>query len=203
MWIFTETGFISAVRTKQDQTLITIRARDHESLEGIAHLAGESIKRSPNGDYPYRVFVSEADFTKWLLESAAKLNYPNFKSRVAQTRGNKFVSALHNVWAVMHEVEDLEARVEVHNEQAFTEDQPKLNTIKTKFGHELPEVSEGDPRIVAYLWEAHDPETGDPMWGNLLADEREGAPYDFPFQVEDIHFYPLTELPNDLKKEGE
>jgi hypothetical protein len=110
MWIFTDTGFISAVRKPEYPEVVTVRSRDRKSLELLAQKAQVEIKRSPHGDYPYRVFVSDSSFTEWFLDRGSELNYSNFKNRVAQTRGSHFVSALHNVWDAMLAVEDDEAR---------------------------------------------------------------------------------------------
>ena len=110
MWIFTDTGFISAVRKPEYPGVVTVRSRDRESLELLAAKAQVEIKRSPYGDYPYRVFVSDGPFIEWFLDRGNDLNYSNFKNRVVQTRGKKFASALNQVWAAMLSVEDDEAR---------------------------------------------------------------------------------------------
>lgn len=110
MWIFTDTGFISAVRKPEHPDVVTVRSRDRESLESLAAKAQVEIKRSPNGDYPYRVFVDDASFTAWILDRGSELNYSNFKNRVVQTRGKKFASALNQVWSAMLSVEDDESR---------------------------------------------------------------------------------------------
>ena len=52
MWIFTETGFISAVRKTENPDVITVRSRDRDSLQPLASAAGVEIARSPYGDYP-------------------------------------------------------------------------------------------------------------------------------------------------------
>jgi hypothetical protein len=41
---------------------------------------------------------------------AAGINYKNFKSEVAATRGQDFAHPLMLVWSAMHEVEDSNAR---------------------------------------------------------------------------------------------
>jgi hypothetical protein len=110
MWIFTDTGFISAVRKPEYPGVVTVRSRDRESLELLAQKAQVEIKRSPHGDYPYRVFVTDGPFIEWFLDRGSELSYSNFKNRVVQTRGKKFASALNQVWAAMLSVEDDEAR---------------------------------------------------------------------------------------------
>jgi hypothetical protein len=110
MWIFTETGFISAVRKPEYPGVVTVRSRDRKSLEALAAKAQVEIKRSPKGDYPYRVFVGDGPFSEWFLDRGGELEYSNFKNRVAETRGKEFANALNKVWVAMLSVEDAEAR---------------------------------------------------------------------------------------------
>jgi len=106
MWVFTETGFISAVVHHDDSNVIIVRARETESLDGIAALADAKIVSTPVRDYPWRVHVSREMFQQWLSASAADMQYGNFKNRIHETRGDEFYSALSRVWDVMHDVEE-------------------------------------------------------------------------------------------------
>lgn len=106
MWIFTETGFVSAVRKNDRPDVYTVRARDRKSLEPLAAFAKAEIVETPHGDYPLRAFVEPAVFTEWLADQAAGIEYSNFKSRVTKTRGHEFVDALHDVWAAMLKTTD-------------------------------------------------------------------------------------------------
>jgi hypothetical protein len=148
MWIFTDTGFISAVRKPEYPGVFTVRSRDRESLESLAAKAQVEIKRSPNGDYPYRVFVSDSSFIEWFLDRGGELQYSNFKNRVAQTRGRHFVSALHNVWEAMLAVEDDEARSPLldaeGNHLSHTDAQPRTSHKKhlTKVPSNLADLTE-------------------------------------------------------------
>jgi hypothetical protein len=110
MWIFSETGFISAVRKNDRPDVITVRGRDRESLESIASTAGVDIARSPQGDYPYRAFIKPEIFASWLADAALTLDYDNFKSHIAHTRGYDYAHELGRVWSVMLNTEDEEAR---------------------------------------------------------------------------------------------
>lgn len=105
MWLFTETGFVSAVKKKDRPDVYTVRSRDRKSLEPLAALAKVEIVETPYGDYPLRAFVEPAEFVEWVSDQASRIEYSNFKSRVSSTRGYKFVDALHNVWAAMLKVE--------------------------------------------------------------------------------------------------
>lgn len=110
MWIFSETGFISAVRKNDRPDVITVRARDRESLEALAETAGVDIAKSPNGDYPYRAFVKPEVFAVWVSDVALTLDYENFKSHIAHTRGYDYAHELGRVWSVMLNTEDEDAR---------------------------------------------------------------------------------------------
>ena len=108
MWLFTNTGFVSAVSNGKD---LIIRARDKESLAPIAESAHVEIIATPTNDYPYRVFVTHEFFATWVAHMAREISYKNFKSEVASTRGHGFAKPLMKVWSAMHEVEDENARV--------------------------------------------------------------------------------------------
>ena len=111
MWIFTETGFVSAVKKPQDNGLVSLRARNHASLEAIAAQCNTEIINTPSGDYPWRTFITNEQLATWLSDTALNLDYSNFKSRAHKTnKSSKFISALHDVWAVMTHTEDAEAR---------------------------------------------------------------------------------------------
>ncbi len=110
MWIFTETGFVSAVRHFKEKDKLVVRARDQQSLEALANAVGSEIVRTPSNDYPYRVFVDDSVFAAWLSKQTLAVDYTNFKNRVHDSRGHDFADALMSVWSAMHQVEDAEAR---------------------------------------------------------------------------------------------
>jgi hypothetical protein len=209
MWIFTDTGFISAVRKPERPDSLTVRARDRKSLEALATLAGAEIKRSPHGDYPYRVFVADSLFNQWLLERTAELDYSNFKNQVAKTRGSKFVHLLHDVWAAMLGAEDDESRTPVldanGNELAHSDGQPLPigKTRVTNFGETVEDIAEDDPRIVAYYWEGYEVGTENPTWGYIEATDKDDMRFGLLGQVEEITFYGLRTMPAGLLKEVE
>jgi hypothetical protein len=101
MWVFTETGFVSAVRKTDRPDVYTVRSRDRKSLEPLANFASVEIVETPYGDYPLRVFVKPEVFTEWLATQSSSIEYSNFKSRVSRTRGDEYVDALHDVWSAM------------------------------------------------------------------------------------------------------
>ena len=110
MWVFTDSGFISAVRPSGDHDNVLVRARDAESLDALAKMAGQVIEHSPERDYPYRITASNDVFAKFLTENVDFMDYTNFKNQVLATRGTYYAKALSSVWSTMHDVEDDEAR---------------------------------------------------------------------------------------------
>jgi hypothetical protein len=110
MWIFTETGFVSAVQHRDNPEYLMVRARDRESLESLAAMLSIEIKSTPNADYPYRLVATKEDVKSWMNDSIDFLGYSNFKNQVAITRGKEYAYTLGSVWSTMHDVEDEEAR---------------------------------------------------------------------------------------------
>lgn len=113
MWLFTTNGFISIVEHDADH--LVVRARDSFSLLPLVQSYNVEIRRTPSADYPYRIFLSKDQFKNYLHNQAGLINYKNFKSEVAITRGKKFSDALLKVWSAMHLVEDKAARSKDEN----------------------------------------------------------------------------------------
>lgn len=111
MWIFTDTGFVSAVKKPQDGGLISVRARDKSSLKELISQTKAELINTPHGDYPWRIFITQEQFAEWVSEVALNLDYSNFKSRVHKVHPSAaYINSLHDVWAVMTHTEDADAR---------------------------------------------------------------------------------------------
>ena len=108
MWVFTTSGFVSAV---YKDGALQVRARDRKSLEALSKDTAAVIIATPLADYPYRIAITNEQFSKWLTQQVMAVDYKNFKSEIADTRGYGFAKPLNKVWSVMHEVEDAQARV--------------------------------------------------------------------------------------------
>jgi hypothetical protein len=109
MWIFTTSGFVSAVQDRADRTIV-VRARDRLSLSDISEQFNARIVTTPHADYPYRLALTSQQFADWVKKQAVNIDYPNFKSAVKIYKGATFANVLNKVWSVMHGVEDGEAR---------------------------------------------------------------------------------------------
>jgi len=108
MWVFTTSGFLSAV---YKDGALQVRARDRKSLDSLTKDTGATIIATPLADYPYRIAITNEQFSNWLSQQVLAIDYKNFKSEIANTRGFGFTKPLHKVWSAMHEVEDSKARV--------------------------------------------------------------------------------------------
>jgi hypothetical protein len=109
MWLFTETGFLSAVQRDLNKYKLTVRARDRESLSDLASKFSLRIIKTPMADYPYRVEISKKDFATWVSGEVTGISYSNFKNQVSVVR-DSFAKLLGKVWSVMLDAEDSEAR---------------------------------------------------------------------------------------------
>lgn len=103
MWIFSETGFVSAVQHRDDPNKFIVRGRDRKSLEPLAKMARVKIIENKGTDYPFRVFVTRKRFAQWVAKQVENLDYTNYKGRMYSTRP-EFSEALHDVWSDMHAV---------------------------------------------------------------------------------------------------
>jgi len=110
MWVFTESGFVSVIRHHSEAGKLVVRARDHQSLEGLANAIGLDIEPTPGSDYPYRTVTDDGAFAAWLSKQVMGIDYANYKDHMESTRGHDFTDALHRVWTAMQQVEDAEAR---------------------------------------------------------------------------------------------
>lgn len=105
MWLMSETGFVSAVTHWDNPEIIVVRARDYDSLTPIADFADQTVKHTPDNDYPARVEVPRTVFAEWVTTQIEKMTYSNYKDRMYSTRGRDFTQALSDVWSTMHKVE--------------------------------------------------------------------------------------------------
>lgn len=107
MWLFSETGFVSAVVDSQDKNKIVVRSRDKESLRPLMEFAGVKMSYPKRAtDYPHRVVVTRQQYADWVLNQIEEMQYTNYKNRVHQSRGDEFARPLHQVWSTMLQLEE-------------------------------------------------------------------------------------------------
>ena len=143
MWIFTQSGFISAVRDFNDQSRFLVRARDRKSLQHVSSRFAAPVISTPQADYPYRIHLTEAQLVQLLGEEVCNAHYFNYKGRVLDTRGPEFEAVLMRVWHAMQDVEDDEAR----QDSAAT----PAPVSTTQHGRNTPESQSQIPEIAGLV----------------------------------------------------
>lgn len=113
MWLITEDGFASVVahRERPDHLLVRARARaDLESLcqvaseEGLGGLDPVGIFSLENADYRWRLEVRRDDFAALASAMVGRINYDNFKSRVARKDPDR-AHLYMDVWSALHRIQ--------------------------------------------------------------------------------------------------
>jgi hypothetical protein len=110
MWVFTQHGFVSAVQHFDNQEQIVVRSRDKESLALASAFFETKVISSPSNDYPFRIVLSRDQFAEFIQTEVAMLDYTNFKSRLDVSRGEHWHDTASQVWSIMHDIEDADAR---------------------------------------------------------------------------------------------
>ena len=77
MWLFTTSGFVSAV---YKDGALQVRARDRKSLQPLATATGATVVATPLADYPYRISVTNEQYAAWVNQQALSIDYKNFNS---------------------------------------------------------------------------------------------------------------------------
>lgn len=147
MWLFTQTGFVSAVH--KDGAL-QLRARDRESLIRLGFKASE-IKTGQGTDYPFRAYTDHETFAAIVAKQVAEIDYDNFKNVIKKKRGERFASALNDVWFAMLRVEPKDAISKLNNSSWRRPRKPKGATVVLEedrrwYDDLLPEPTDADLR---------------------------------------------------------
>src|SRR5208283_1043316 len=112
MWLFTTSGFYSAVIDTQREGRILIRARckqDAANLYRDHHKELASMEpptSDESRDYRWRISISKADWITLAGRLAGQIDYSNFKSAVHKhpDQDNK-AHAYTEIWTTMHAVQ--------------------------------------------------------------------------------------------------
>ena len=111
MWLITPTGFYSIVEkpTDRGKETLTVRARVRRDLLALKHAHCPSlgrIRESDDTDYRFRATAKRADVARALAQMIEVLGYSNFKSEVAIQQGIDRAHLYHDVWDVLHRLQD-------------------------------------------------------------------------------------------------
>ena len=103
MWLMTTRGFYSVVEHRDDADRLLVRARCQADIAALSDLvAGEPV-RLDDADYAWRVETTRDEWKAAMQVLVGEITYPNFKSAIMD---DAHVHAYHQVWGVMHELND-------------------------------------------------------------------------------------------------
>ncbi len=106
MWLFSKSGFFSAVQNMNDSNLIHVRANFKGDLERLCETYGiePNVKRIPGSDYTYRMDFTRDQWDKILVGESRKIDYVKFKPAVHD--GTKRDQAYLDVFFTMQKYQD-------------------------------------------------------------------------------------------------
>jgi len=106
MWVVSEQGFYSVVIDSERAGFVLVRARREEDLRRLSIPGGRrKIAKTPLADYPFRIRLLKRDWATAVRRMAAKIDYPNFKSKIAEAGDASRDKAYANVWADLMAIE--------------------------------------------------------------------------------------------------
>jgi hypothetical protein len=87
MWIFSRRGFYSVVEHKDNPNLILVRARREQDLANLirGYELAHKITEHPDFDYRWRLIVDRLTWQELSAPLLAEIDYPSFKTELAQT----------------------------------------------------------------------------------------------------------------------
>jgi hypothetical protein len=109
MWLFTTSGFYSAVQADDDPDTLIVRTRFRKDAEYLQRWVQEELDEpsefivNPKADYLYRVKLSRRAWTQFVYSEAEAIDYGNFKAAAldAMRADAPRDRAYHSVWAAM------------------------------------------------------------------------------------------------------
>lgn len=81
MWVFTNRGLLSVVQDRENNGRLLVRARQEGLLEQLVPRPGD-VFVDKLADYPFRVFLTRAEFQEVLQDEVSRIDYDNFKNSI-------------------------------------------------------------------------------------------------------------------------
>lgn len=118
MWIFTEHGFFSLTRSREEPNKIQARARCKADAHNLAAYVAAKLdmKRAPRvietpaADYRFRLILEPAALAVIMAAMVEDIGYSNFKGHIETTGQRDKLPILHDVWAMMNRYQGHGAR---------------------------------------------------------------------------------------------
>lgn len=105
MWVITTRGFYSVVAHADDPTKVSC-AHAREDLVALSDLVSNvRIVETPSADYRWRANVDRTAWVDAVARIAEEIDYPNFKSAVAERQGWERAEPLNDVWTTLRRLQ--------------------------------------------------------------------------------------------------
>lgn len=111
MWLYTDQGAVSVVKHREKDEVI-VRSRDKETLEALCPTHYAMIIQTKANDYPFRIFMSKADWSECLTDYVEQMEYHNFKDHIKATRPD-ILRPYYEIYNVTLDLEPVNARSSV------------------------------------------------------------------------------------------
>ena len=96
MWIFTTSGFVSAVEDRNDPDVLVVRSRWRADLKRL--FPREKILVTPEADYGFRVRISRYALATMLAVEVGRIDYLNFKNACPKERHEPYLRVWTALW---------------------------------------------------------------------------------------------------------
>jgi len=107
MWLFSQNGFVSAVKHKYLPGRLMVRARYEKDIRELAkrlekHGCKCKCKETKDADYRWRLTCTKKAYKAVMCEMVDELDYTNFKDKVHEEGDKDRDRAYMGVWSDMH-----------------------------------------------------------------------------------------------------
>ena len=108
MWLFTDFGFFSVVKSNEEHDKVLVRGRTVEDLERLVLRHGSSLNSTvsdilmtPKNDYCCRLIVPASLWSQAVFEISENIDYDNFKNSVKKKLGHDRANQCASIWCTM------------------------------------------------------------------------------------------------------
>ena len=105
MWLVLDNSFLSIVKDRDNEDRLLVRARLKGDIEKIFPEA--EVIEGAGSDYKYRAFIKRDNVSMHLLKKINKINYTNFKSKVASSDKDR-AHTYSKIWSIMYQKQEEE-----------------------------------------------------------------------------------------------
>jgi hypothetical protein len=107
MWLFSQEGFVSAVKHKWMPGHLMVRARYEKDIKELAkrleqHGCKATCKETTDADYRWRLTCTKKAYKAVMCDMVDDLDYTNFKDRIHEEGDKDRDHAYMGVWSDMH-----------------------------------------------------------------------------------------------------